>query len=90
MKRFRIGRIDVAMRGIAPAAARAAAQELGAAIVRQIRADEKHADKRRDRFGQATDETQMDTDSDSRRHRRVTGECDRTRRSGGASGRAAD
>ena len=40
MKRFRIGRIDVAMRGIAPAAARAAAQELGAAIVRQMRADE--------------------------------------------------
>ena len=36
MKRFRIDRIDVDMRGVPPAAARAAARALGAAIQRQM------------------------------------------------------
>jgi hypothetical protein len=36
MKRFRIDRVDIDMRGVQPAAARAAARELGAAIRRQM------------------------------------------------------
>jgi hypothetical protein len=36
MKRFRIDRIDVDMRGVQPATVRAAARELGAAIQRQL------------------------------------------------------